>query len=78
MNIQEAVKESLRTKKTIKRKNSATECVLMPTNTYDLVVIWAANQRRLPCRGWQPSADDLIADDWCVTDIDYQNLILFK
>ena len=38
MNIQEAVKESIKTKKLIRRENSVTSCVFMPTNTYDLIV----------------------------------------
>ena len=78
MNIQEAVKESIKTNKLIRRKNSVTSTVFMPTNTYDLIVVWSNDKKRLPVRGWQPSADDLMADDWYVTDIDYQNLILSK
>lgn len=78
MNIQEAIKESMRTQKLIKRKSGVTSTMIMPTNTYELMVIWSGNKNRLPARCWQPSADDLIANDWYVTDVDYKELISSK
>lgn len=76
MNIQEAVRESLESKKMIARK-SISQVAFIPTNNpIFLVVIVDKKNRRLPGKGWQPSAQDLIADDWYVTDRDYQNLIL--
>lgn len=39
---------------------------ILPTNTPDCCVITSKNGR-IPCRGWQPAARDLIADDWMVT-----------
>ena len=35
---------------------------LMPTNTDDCIVIH--HQSKPPCRGWEPNAEDLTADDW--------------
>lgn len=36
---------------------------ILPTDTPDCCVI-ASKNGRIPCRGWQPAARDLIADDW--------------
>ena len=36
---------------------------VLPTNTPDCCVIMHANGRK-PCRGWQPQAEDLVANDW--------------
>lgn len=76
MNIQEAIRESLKTKKMIARKNYLGNVAFIPTNdVYDRILIVSIKNDRLPGRGWQPDANDLIADDWYVTDIDYQNFI---
>lgn len=81
MNIQEAVKTSLITKKAISRKEylkeyeNKNEIFLIPTNdVYTLVAL--CSKRNLPTRGWQPFANDLIADDWYITDISYEHSIL--
>lgn len=74
MNIQDAIKESLRTKRMIARK-SVSYLAFIPTNdVLDRILIVDIKNRRLPGKGWQPDANDLIADDWYVTDRDYQNL----
>lgn len=39
---------------------------IMPTDTPDCCVI-ASRNGKIPCRGWQPAARDLIADDWMIT-----------
>ena len=71
MNIQKAIKESLRTKKMIARK-SVTYLVIMPTNdVFNRMMLHDIRSRRLPGRGWQPDANDLIADDWYVTDVNF-------
>lgn len=76
MNIQEAVNESLKTKNMISRK-AYKDTYLIPTNNpYSLVVIYIKEKGRLPSRGWQPNANDLIADDWYITNESYQNLII--
>lgn len=75
MNIQEAVKKGLENKKAISRREYENETFLIPTNDVNSLVA-LCSPRRLPCRGWQPFADDLIADDWYVTDIGYAHSIL--
>lgn len=75
MNIQEAVKESLITKKAISRREYENGVFLIPTNNANSLVA-LCSAKRLPCRGWQPFADDLIADDWYITDISYEHSIL--
>lgn len=40
---------------------------VFPTNTPDCCVLTSLEARG-PRRGWQPTAGDLIADDWFVTD----------
>lgn len=75
MNIQEAVKKSLENKKAISRRKYENGSFLIPTDNVNSLVA-LCSERRLPCRGWQPFADDLIADDWYVTDISYEHSIL--
>ena len=75
MNIQEAVKKSLENKKAISRREYDNEIFLIPTNDVNSLVA-LCSKRNLPCRGWQPFADDLMADDWYVTDISYIHSIL--
>ena len=40
---------------------------LLPTNTPDCCVIESKLSEN-PCRGWQPMAGDLLADDWIITE----------
>lgn len=73
MNIQEAVKKSLESKKMIARE-SVSYLAYIPTNdVFHRMMIVDIKNRRLPGKGWQPDANDLIADDWYVTNRDYQN-----
>ncbi len=77
MNIQEAVKEGMEQKKMIKRKSWKSPERLIPTNDpYNLMVGYTGSKKTLPFRGWQPMADDLMANDWEVTSESYQNLTL--
>lgn len=39
---------------------------ILPTNTPDCCVMVSDYSSRGPCRGWQPRAEDLAADDWVV------------
>lgn len=39
--------------------------VIFPTDTPDCCII-ASRHGRAPRRGWQPTAGDLIADDWMI------------
>lgn len=38
-------------------------CRVMPTNTPDLCILLSRAARHAS-RGWQPTAEDLLADDW--------------
>lgn len=70
MNIQDAVKESQSKNKMIARK-SISYLAFIPTNdVINRVMIVDIKNRRLPGKGWQPDANDLIANDWYVTDRD--------
>jgi len=40
---------------------------LFPTDSPDGIIV-DSRAARAPCRGWQPTAEDLVADDWTVTD----------
>ena len=64
MLISEAVAEAMQTRACIKRKchDWPIGIKIMPTNTSDCCVLLAKN--KAPCRGWEPQAKDLIADDW--------------
>lgn len=74
MFIHEAIQRRVLDKPYITRKawdHLATESVetaimILPTNTPDCCIIMSANGKN-PCRGWQPTAEDLVADDWMVT-----------
>lgn len=41
---------------------------ILPTNTPDCCVIMSINSKN-PCRGWQPMAEDLVANDWKVVGL---------
>ena len=79
MNIKEAVEESLRTKKMITRKEQENQHILMPTNDpFYLMAGMPTHLRETKeslLKGWQPMANDLIADDWYVTDFDYPTMV---
>ena len=73
MYIHEAVREAMRDNALIIR-TSARETksdiysAIRPTNSYDtcLLVIMKGERIDRACRWWNPTADDLIADDWTV------------
>lgn len=39
---------------------------LFPTSSPDGMIV-VSQTAKAPCRGWQPTAEDLVADDWIVT-----------
>lgn len=70
MNIQEAVKEGIKQRKMIARK-SISYLAFIPTNdVFKRIMVVDIKNRRLPGKGWQPDANDLLANDWYVTDRD--------
>ncbi len=77
MDIIEATRIAVKSGKWIARNVkgvSPWNCVqIKPTNTSDGCIVKPRKELKhrdgvLPRRGWQPSADDLIADDWIVID----------
>lgn len=67
MNIQEAVKQSLEKGVAITRDNDRMAGAILPTNInlYQCLIITTHYERKQTAHArWQPSADDLMADDW--------------
>lgn len=75
MYIHEAVKQALTENKYIRRKsiNSGrieSQVIIKPTNSYICCVILIIGKEETRQSGyWEPTADDLIADDWEVTTV---------
>ena len=70
MNIQEAIEEGIKQRKMIARK-SISYLAFIPTNdVFKRIMVLDIKNRRLPGKGWQPDANDLLANDWYVTDRD--------
>lgn len=73
MKIHEAVRKAIKQNGVIYRSSAKAECAevyatIKPTNTYDAcVLIVNKGNKKKSCRNWNPTADDLIADDWEVT-----------
>lgn len=69
MYIHKAVKEALKNDGYIKRKMmSVGDTLIKPTNSSDccyIIIQGRSGHRSSRC--WNPTADDLIADDWEVT-----------
>ena len=72
MYIHEAINSTTRRKPFITRKAwllTDTECAIiriLPTNSPDCCLIVSDYSTRGASRGWQPRAEDLIADDWLI------------
>lgn len=72
MFIHEAIKARTADKPFITRQSwkinnsrlSLTCIRLLPTNTPDCCIISSSTGRKNLSRGWQPTAEDLEADDW--------------
>lgn len=69
MNIQEAVKTAMEKDGCIRRKkiNSGMICsntMIKPTNSYDCCILVIKGKENRQSRFWNPTADDLVADDW--------------
>ncbi|MFT8860897.1 MW1434 family type I TA system toxin [Schleiferilactobacillus harbinensis] len=66
MNIQDAVTAALEQGKGITRKSWMPRPIyLIPTNTTVRFVIVLPNNDK-PAPRWEPSADDLVANDWII------------
>jgi len=70
MNIQEAVQRALVEGKFITRE-SFSHLKIQPTNRIGYCILSSIDNSTQPRGGWQPSAEDLTADDWKVIKADY-------
>lgn len=75
MKISEAVKKAMEQHKliyrnNIRRKSGWHNTFIKPTNSYDacIIVIYSDRKEISSCRNWNPTGDDLIADDWELWD----------
>lgn len=73
MHIHEAVRMAMEEDNLIIRSSAKIEestryAAIKPTNTYDtcVLVVIADKKQKEACRCWNPTADDLMADDWAV------------
>lgn len=73
MNIQEATNDALKSNGVICRESAIPKAseiygAIKPTNTYDTCILLVIKEDKVTrsCRAWNPTADDLIADDWIV------------
>lgn len=73
MYIHEAVRMAMEENNLIIRSSAKIEestryAAIKPTNTYDtcVLVVIADKKQKEACRCWNPTADDLMADDWTV------------
>ena len=71
MNIQEATKISLEKEKFITRESFSGHVKIQPTNGIGGCILSTTDNSAKPRGGWQPSAEDLTADDWKVIEGDY-------
>lgn len=67
MNIQDATKKALEENKYIRRKSTKHSTTrIKPTNSYDCCLLVVHGKDRQQGRCWNPTADDLMADDWII------------
>jgi hypothetical protein len=73
MGIAEAVKKAIEENGLIARKSavrpeSTRYAMIKPTNSYETcyLIVSIDGKPEKSCRCWNPTADDLMADDWCV------------
>ncbi len=68
MFIHEAVHEAVKKEKYITLKDLSGRIKIKPTNGPGNLIIMQADGSRPSKAGWQPSAEDLLRDDWIVID----------
>ncbi len=70
MYIHEAVKAAVEEGRFITRPTAwwGKRIKTKPTNSPDCCMVFSCDNKTSPARGWQPQAEDLMADDWAVVD----------
>lgn len=74
MKISEAVKKAMEQHKLIYRnrirRESGWNIFIKPTNSYDtcIMISYKDGKEIESCRNWNPTGDDLVADDWELWD----------
>lgn len=66
MIISKALKKSLDVGGGIRRKSSVFNTIIKAKGGQDLLTIECLNNEKPSAYGWEPKADDLVADDWYV------------
>ena len=75
MNIREATRTALDNdtemyRESVMTSDSNTYATIKPTNSYDsCLLIVNRGDKKESCRNWNPTADDLMADDWEVLNV---------
>lgn len=70
MKIYEAVEKALKEKKPITRRGLfKMGFMILPTNSSECCYVLTEDMKKRPGRHWNPTADDLIADDWIVVEV---------
>ena len=65
MKIHEAVEKALKKKKPITRTSlNDFDFKIFPTDSSDCCYLIQKDEKQQPARCWNPTADDLLADDW--------------
>lgn len=64
MKISEAVEKALKNNTPIVRKELPYGTKIYPTNSSDCCFVLSDDKSRQPVRCWNPTANDLVADDW--------------
>lgn len=68
INIQEAVKQALEERKYITLPEFEGGAKIKPTNGRGNCIVMSADGSNPSKYGWQPSADELMRDDWLIVD----------
>lgn len=71
MYIQDAVKQAISSnakvyREKVNRDSGIKKMYIKPTNSYDACVVMILEDKKevSSCRNWNPTADDLMSDDW--------------
>lgn len=80
MYIHEAVRRAMEENRLIVRssarvKESDVYAAIKPSNTYDtcLLIVMVEGKPERACRWWNPTADDLTANDWTILGNEFGN-----